>query len=171
MKEIKLTQGKVALVDDEDFEYLNQFKWYAVWHRHTYYAMRHDSLRNGGKQLQMHRIILGVTDPKILGEHQDHDGLNNQRYNLRSCTNQQNQMNSNSLTGSSRFKGVSWDKYKKKWRATIIFNGRQYYLGLSLSELEMAEAYNRKAKELFGEFANLNNLIKIREEKERLGIK
>jgi len=76
MKEIKLTKGQVALVDDEDFEYLNQWKWFAHVRRDRYYAARSDwSNRPKSKTISMHRVILGITNPKLFGDHKNHNTL------------------------------------------------------------------------------------------------
>ena len=158
MKEIKLTQNKVALVDDEDFEYLNQFKWYVLKRPYTYYAARSIRLTNGKQTLiLMHRVILNV--PKGMEtDHINHEGLDNRRINIRICTKNENCMNRNSYKNrSSRFRGVYWDKNCKKWRAQIGYKKKNYHLGLFLSENEAALSYDNKAIELFGEFANLNN--------------
>lgn len=156
MKEIKLTQGQVALVDDEDYEYLNQWKWYAQKSRGTFYACRYTK----NEVLIMHRIILN-TPFNMEVDHRDHNGLNNQRHNIRNCTRSQNHMNKDPR-GSSKYLGVSWDKSRNKWRAFIqtrqISNGKRKTLfnGQYNTEEEAAIAYNEAAKRLHGEFANLN---------------
>ena len=157
MKEIKLTQNKVALVDDEDFEYLNQFKWYALKSYSTHYAVRGIRLKGKGITILMHRVILNM--PKEMKtDHINHESLDNRRVNLRICTDSQNAMNMNShKNSSSRFKGVSWHKRDKKWQVRIGYKKKVKYLGYSLSENEASLIYDKKAIELFGEFANLNN--------------
>ncbi len=156
MKEIKLTQGYFALVDDEDFEYLNQFKWQVFLKKNgnTCYAQR--SYKKG-KNISMHREILGLTDPKIQGDHIDGNGLNNQRYNLRTATHTQNQRNrKNFIKGTSKYKGVSWDKKNKKWIVRIRNGGKQIYLGHFLDEIEAAKKYDEMAKIYHKEFAYIN---------------
>lgn len=150
MKEVVLTRGKVALVDDEDFERVNQYKWHAFKNGRNEYAKT-------CMNLQMHRLILGITDSKILVDHIDHDGLDNRRSNLRICTKAQNRFNSlpNRAT-SSQYKGVSWCNEYKNWRSMMDFQGKRINLGRFKSEIEAAKAYDAKAKELFGEFAYLN---------------
>lgn len=155
MKEIKLTRGKVALVDDEDFEYLNQYKWYAIDCVHTFYARRKENNRH----ISMHRQILGLTSSKIQGDHKDHDGLNNQKNNLRIANHSQNQANRKSFkNSSSKYIGVCWKKAAKKWQAAIYQNGSNKHLGSFINESEAAIAYNEAAKIIHGEFANLNIL-------------
>ncbi|GAJ01158.1 unnamed protein product [marine sediment metagenome] len=155
-KVIALTQGKVALVDDADFEWLNQWKWYAFKDPRVYYARR-NSYENGKVcTIQMHRAILNPP----LGSDSDHingNGLDNRRTNLRVCTHAENCQNRRKPTGcSSRYKGVSWRKRTRKWRAYIWINGRQKQLGCFDEEEEAARAYNKEALEQFREFAQLN---------------
>jgi len=154
MKEIQLTQGKVTLVSDEDYEYLNQFKWSAVkGRRDTWYAKRNCN----GKTLMMHREILGLTDKKTQGDHRDHDGLNNQRSNLRVTTDSQNKMNRRSATNSSsQYLGVCFHKYHKKYISSIRLNKKNYFLGYFEKPEDAAIAYDVAARKYFGEFANPN---------------
>lgn len=157
MKEIKLTQGKVALVDDEDFEYFNQWKWYAAKGRRTFYAQRNGYNENGKYIIHMHREILGLTDPEIFCDHRDTDGLNNQKHNLRTATRTQNNANKKSSKSStSSFLGVSYHKSRNNWRATIFKDYKQIHLGSFKTEIEAAKAYDKHALEIHGEFANLN---------------
>ena len=158
MKRIKLTQGKFALVDDCDFKWLNQWRWYAQKGRNTYYAAR--STRNHTTKKQqvicMHRLILN-TPTGMESDHRDGNGLKNTRSNLRICTTSQNQHNQlpQKNTGS-KYKGV-W-RYKKdnKWGSQIQINGKSINLGSFINEIDAALAYDAKARELFGEFAYLN---------------
>lgn len=159
MKQIELTQRKVALVDDADYEWLNQFKWFAQQHRNTWYAGRH-SHQIGSKKVnvKMHREILGLAPgAKGLSDHRDGNGLNNQRSNLRVCTAAENSQNRRPKKHtSSKFKGVSWDKGERKWVAYIQHQKKMMTLGYFKNEAEAARTYDKKAKELFGEFAWLN---------------
>jgi hypothetical protein len=158
MKKIKLTQGKFALVDDEDFEYLNQFKWSVYKDYNTFYVTRQIKLPNGKhRSIKMHREIMKTPKGKLT-DHADGNGLNNQKYNLRICTAQENNRNlRHRKIKSSKYKGVYLGN-KKYWRAHIGVNSKQVYLGCFSSENEAALAYNEKAKELFGEFAYLNKI-------------
>lgn len=163
MKEIKLSvQGKnkgkyVALVDDEDFEYLNQFRWNAHKGRNTFYAVRQLTV-DGKKTAQlMHGEVM---KGKCI-DHIDGNGLNNQKSNLRFCTLSENQMNKRKRYNcTSIYKGVYFNKRAKKWLARIGINGKDIHLGLFASEVDAARAYNAKAIELFCEFANLNVIDK-----------
>lgn len=163
MKEIQLTQGKVALVDDEEFEFLNEFKWQAHKHRDTnesYYAITNVKLGvNKWKSIKMHRLIMKVVDPKILVDHRDRNGLNNQKINLRTATRLDNAANRNSKPNTtSKFLGVSWHIARNKWRANIQKNKKIKHLGYFINEIEAAKAYNNAAILTHGEFANLNHL-------------
>lgn len=156
-KQISLTQGKFAIVDDEDYEWLNQYKWFAVKSKNTYYACR-----SVGKYLKqyrvfMHRQILGLKrgDGKQT-DHHNHYGLDNRRYNIRICTNSQNSQNRLLAGGTSQFKGVHWSKIAKKWHSKIYQNGKLIHIGYFADEIEAAKAYDKKAKELFDKFANVN---------------
>ena len=157
MKEIELTLGKKALVDDADFEWLNQYKWSAVKGTYTFYAARSAKDENGKfKRVQMHREIT-QTPKGLQTDHADGNGLNNQRSNLRVCTIQQNQHNTTShRDSSSKYKGVSWKKSGKKWLARIKINAERRHIGVYKTEIEAAQAYDKVAKESFGEFARLN---------------
>jgi|SRR6188768_735071 len=158
MKEVQLTQGKVALVDDQDYDFLNQFKWYAKKDpfAKTYYAARNNP-EVKGLLILMHRQILGLDDPKLFCDHSDHNGLNNQKYNLRIATRSQNNANKQP-TGTSKYLGVSWDKSRNKWKAEIRKNKKGIHIGRFKNEAEAALAYNKKAVEMHGDFANLNNV-------------
>ncbi len=159
MKEIKLTKGKVALVDDEDYPELSKWSWFANPGKNdNFYAARRMSLGNSkSKIVLMHRVILNITDTKTKVDHEDHNGLNNQRYNIRPCTTSQNNMNTVAQKKStSKFLGVSWAKEKNKWLACIGVNHKTVYLGRYFNEEDAAKAYDEAAKKHFGKFANLN---------------
>ena len=150
---IPLTRGKFAIVDAADYESLSQHKWFANGDEHRgFYAGR----RVGSKLLLMHRVIMNPPEGMVV-DHIDGNGLNNRRSNLRLCTQKQNSRNAApSRRSSSRFKGVYFNKRTRKWIATIGYNGKTIHLGSFDDEIEAARAYDRKARELFGEFAYLN---------------
>lgn len=157
MKEIKLTQGKVALVDDADFEWLNQWKWFAAKCGNTFYAHRNEEVDGRKRTIRMHRLILGVTDPKVFVDHERGDGLNNQRYNLRMATQRQNSQNRKPQAGSaSKYKGVSFNARLKKWLAQIRVGSSLIHIGCYKQEEDAALAYNEAAIKHHGEFARLN---------------
>ena len=158
MKKIPLTQGKIALVDDEDYDFLMQWKWHYIKCRDPGYAARYRKNGESGTQqkILMHRFLMG-TPPGMEIDHRDNNGLNNQRYNLRRATSSQNRRNSElRVDNKSGYKGVTRTASKKKWRVYIKINGKQKWLGSFISKKDAAKAYNIAAKELFGEFANLN---------------
>jgi hypothetical protein len=145
---IPLTQGKFTLVDDEDFEKLNKFKWYF----HDGYAIRQVK----GKIVRMHREIAN-TPIDMLTDHINGDKLDNRKVNLRPCTTAQNVQNrSNQSNNSSGFKGVSWSKKNNKWSAMININKKRTHLGYFKTAEEAAKVYDLAAIENYGEFANLN---------------
>lgn len=160
-KSIPLTQGKIALVDDEDYEYLNQWKWQArknrrgdrVW---TWYAARLENQSGRRVLLLMHRVIMAVADSNLKVDHRDGDGLNNQRSNLRECTNSENsksrRRSQNNTTG---YKGVTLEK-SGKYRARIRVNYKSINLHSYLTAIEAARAYDDAAKKYYGDFALLN---------------
>lgn len=159
MRKIQLSQDKVALVDDEDFERLNQVNWVAHKERNTWYAIGHKKvgLRNY-KNTKMHRVIMNALDGEQI-DHKDCNGLNNQKSNLRFCTNTENLRNARKRKGCiSKLKGVSYHKQNNRWRATINMDQKQISLGCYGTQQEAARAYNQAATELFGDFARLNNL-------------
>lgn len=147
-----------ALVDDEDYDFLNQFTWSARKSRKKYWYAQRMYTKNGGRRtILMHRLILGVTNPKIFTDHEDHNGLNNQRKNLRVATPAQNSANKSShKNASSKYLGVSWDKKLSKWRSRIMTNGVNKNLGFFRDEADAAIAYNEAAIKLHQEFANIN---------------
>ena len=141
MKEIKLTQGKVTLVDDNDFEELNKHKWFARKDYNTFYVLRQSSTKGGIKRrtLLMHRIIMNCPE-KLQIDHIDGDGLNNQKANLRVVTTRQNKQNIHIKT-ASKYPGVSWHKTGKTWQANIRIGNRKRYLGMFEKEEDAYAAY------------------------------
>lgn len=154
MKLLPLSRGLFAQVDDEDFEWLNQWKWSVYDTRgKTLYAKRLVYKNGKQKTLKLHRVILGITDPKIHVDHKDRNGLNNQRNNLRIAKRSENNTNRYGW-GKSKCAGVSMKD--GKWRARIQKNNETIYLGRFNTKREAALAYNKKALEIHGEFALLN---------------
>lgn len=155
----KLARGRVALVDDEDYDLVMQYRWYVIESLPEGrrpcgpYAATRKGPKGGGHTTRMHCLIMGAKGI----DHRDHNGLNNQRYNLRLATHTQNMRNMRSHQGTaSSYKGVSWHSEKCKWRAGIKLNNRTRHLGYFFSEAEAAYAYDAAAREHFGEFACVN---------------
>lgn len=154
MKEIPLTQGKVALVDDEDYDWLMQWKWCAALSRgsRNWYAVAYIN----GKRTLMHRFIMNAQKGQTL-DHINGDGLYNCKSNLRFCTPTQNTQNQKLRENtSSKYKGVSWYLRAKKWQASIMYNKKYIHLGHFTDEEKAARAYDNAAVVLFKEFARLN---------------
>lgn len=158
-KEIPLTQGRVALVDAEDYAYLNQRKWYA-WKDKTgrFYAVR-----KVGKHitLRMHREIM-KTPKGMETDHINGDGLDNRQNNLRICTHSQNGMNSKTQSNNtSGYKGVYYYKQTRRWMACITVRSKQKHLGYFMSNEKAALAYDKASLKYFGEFARPNISISV----------
>lgn len=142
MKKIKLTQNKYALVDDEDFERLNQYKWYAVKGKGLWYASRHTSAKidKARKVVWMHREV-NNTPKEMETDHIDGNGLNNQRKNLRACVHAQNGMNKGkNRSNTSGFKGVTQSSINR-WKSQITVDNKNLYLGSFNSKLKAYKAY------------------------------
>lgn len=156
MKQVRLTKGLYAIVDDEDYEELSQHRWHAsgsATSNGCFYAMRRGKNSDGHRKLiLMHREILGLEfGDGIIGDHVDGNTLDNRRQNLRRSTVSQNAINSRvRSTNTSGFKGVS--RFRKVWQAHIWLNGKQIRLGLFDAPEKAHEAYRDAAAKLHGEF-------------------
>lgn len=148
VKTIPLGDGFYAYVDAADYEWLSRWKW----HMQGGYAIRYEKK----KLIFMHRQIARPPAGMIV-DHKNRNRLDNTRDNLRICTHQENTQNAAKIQGAySRFKGVSYRKERDKYFAQIRCNNEQFYLGLFEKEVDAARAYDRRAIELFGEFARVN---------------
>ena len=157
-RRIPLTQGKYAIVDPEDFERLNKHKWHAVKNGNTFYAIRCAGPRNKTTYIRMHREVIHPPDHLVV-DHINHNGLDNRNANIRPATRSQNNFNRLIIKrkgASSKYKGVSWRKRRKRWRARIHVNGQYKFLGHFKEEIHAAKAYDKAAKKYHGEFASLN---------------
>lgn len=161
MKEIQLTKGQVTLVDDDDFEWLNQWKWYACVKNYKNAPDQYYALRAFGRgQISMHREIL-KPPAEMNVDHIDGNGLNNQKLNLRQATVSQNGCNrGKQKDNTTGYKGVRFTGMKKRpFRADIKLHGHRFYLGTYATAIEAARAYNEGALRLHGEFAHLNDVL------------
>ena len=161
MKEIPLTKGHVALVDDADYEWLSQWKW-------SYHSMGYACRveQRGGKQsmILMHKAILNVRSSQYV-DHKDHNRLNNQRSNLRPATPGQSACNMTKRykpAGTTQYRGVLFHKDRpdkvrsKPWQARIRVNGKQKSLGYYATDIEAARAYDQASRQYHGEYGLLN---------------
>jgi hypothetical protein len=165
-REIPLTQGKVAIVDDEDYEQLAQYKWTYLSGRKTGYAMRFAKVDEKRVLVLMHRFILSAPDGTEV-DHRDRNGLNNTRDNIRIATPSQNRVNAPKRNGkcSSQFKGVVRSSNSSRpWEAIIKVGHKAMSLGYFASEQDAACAYNYAAVEYYGEFAYVNDIPGWREQ-------
>lgn len=163
MKEIKLTQNQVTLVDDEDYVWLCKNTWYAHKYPHSYYAERHGRKKvdKHNRILKMHKEIWIFHNSTIPTgytiDHINNNGLDNQKENLRLATYQQNSFNRRAnKNSSSKYKGISYYKNTNKWRAQIKHNGKLIHLGLFDNEIDAAKVYDKEALKLYKEYAKFN---------------
>lgn len=150
MKKIKISPGGMGyvLVDDEDYPLLARFKWFKNTTGYAFAAV-------SGHLVLMQRLIMGMSWGSQV-DHKDGNPLNNQKSNLRVCTQSENMMNKSlQKNNTSGVKGVSKTK-NGKWTARVTKNHRCYYLGTFDTKMEAVMAYNKKAKKLYGDFAWLN---------------
>lgn len=149
--------GRVALVDDEDYDLVMEYKWFVVevttpGQRSGPYARTDGYMAIPGRRhIFMHNLVADFPKP----DHIDGDGLNNQRSNLRPATASQNMANRRPW-GRSPYKGVSWNCRRLMWQATIDYEHKRRFLGYHASQEEAARAYDIAAIEIHGEFARLN---------------
>ncbi len=162
MGEIQLTRGQITLVDDEDYDYLTQWKWCALYNTSTktYYVVRNQThgeyeSYDTRKMFLMHRVILQV-DNSYQVDHVNHNTLDNRKENLRLATISENLRNRNKpKNNKSGYKGVSWKSRDKVWAAQIKIGGKSIYLGSYTTPEDAYDAYKKAAIELHGEFAKL----------------
>lgn len=167
MKEIKLNQGLITFIDDEDFELVSKYHWYAYKSNNTFYVQTKVTKDGKRVNIKMHRLIMNVRGREVI-DHKDRNALNNTKSNLRLCNFAQNNCNK-AGTGASKYRGVSIrkDKYTTKkgeeriykyWVASIEINGKSKQIGSFKTEKEAALRYNEYAKLVHHEFAYINDV-------------
>lgn len=144
-------------VDDEDYEYLNNWYWYASKSKKLLYATTNIISDGKRKTLKMHRLIMKVPSGLCV-DHIDHDTLNNQKTNLRICTQRENMWNFSSMANNktSKYLGVCYSKNHGKWIASMSIDNKSKHLGIFDTEYDAAIAYDKAVKEYRKEFANTN---------------
>lgn len=155
-KEIPLSRGYVTLVDDDDFDWLSQQKWFAVSRKTKVYAKRKNRSSDGSGRIAiaMHRLILDAP-AGLQVDHINGDSLDNRRCNLRLANQSQNAANKSAM-GKSKYKGVCWVARIRKWSAQIKKDGQKFWLGTFDTEEAAARAYDSAARAMHGEYARLN---------------
>jgi hypothetical protein len=163
---IELTQGKFALVDPDDFNWLNNYNWHAIKKGNNFYASRFETINGRRRHIYMHRQIMQsklnpvpcTLNPDLVIDHIDRNSLNNCKSNLRLATRTQNNWNSarGKNQGRSKYKGISWKPAKRKWQATLYINGRAKSLGYYSDEISAARAFDAAAKKHRRQYACLN---------------
>jgi len=146
---IPLTQGKFAIVDAADYEWLSKYNWLAMTSDNTTYAFR----KENGKHILMHREIMKPRKGQVV-DHINHNGADNRRSNMRNCSTRQNTFNARARSGTSQYRGVS--RHGSKWTADIGYLWVRVHIGLFVEEIEAARARDRMAIMLHGQYAYLN---------------
>ncbi len=156
MKKIPLTQGKYALVDDEDYGWLMQWKWGAHHSMGRYFASAWVLVDGAKRSMKMHRLILNAPEGEEV-DHKNNNALDNRRQNIRICSRSENMRNRPpSIRNKSGYKGVFWSKSYKKWHVKIRASVKQETVGYSFCLIKAAKMYDAAAKKAFGDFAWLN---------------
>lgn len=166
MKEIQISKGAKTQVDDEDYDFLMQWRWHLSKDKWNSYVKRNEVVNGKHITIRMARVLLKADDPKIYVDHIDHNGLNNQKSNLRLCTSSQNQFNCRSIRSNKR-SSIYIDisprkptKFGQKWRAKMNINGKTVQIGEYFSEYEAAIGRDRYILDNNLEFPTLNILTR-----------
>lgn len=148
------------IIDSEDYEKISITKWFLFYkkkNRRKKYVKSTGKIR--GKQVTLHRYILGLDDKNIQVDHRDGNPLNNRKSNLRICTITENNRNKTShINSTSKYLGVCYDRHRDKWAACLMYNRKKVFNKRFNNEIDAAIAYNNEASKYFGEFANLNQI-------------
>jgi hypothetical protein len=151
MKKIPLSKGLFALVDDDDFEHLNQWKWWICGR----YAGRVKTKNGKREHIFMHRVVNHTPNSKIT-DHINCNRLDNRKENLRNCNFQENGRNVKKYRGTSKYKGVLWASRNNRWKTTLQAKGNLMFIGYFKNEVHAALAYDLWAKDMYGEFVRTN---------------
>jgi hypothetical protein len=150
-----LTKGHIAIIDAEDAQIIDGFNWYAKVKPRSVYACRMERINGKSKIVFLHRVLINAPDDMEV-DHISGDGLDNRKLNLRLATHAQNQHNQRiAINNTSGYKGASWDKTKRKWKAYIRFNGRLSNLGYFATSEAASEAYKAASAQLHGNFGRI----------------
>ncbi|MFC1738189.1 HNH endonuclease [Planctomycetota bacterium] len=157
-RRIRLTRGKYAIVDAEDFEGLNEYKWHCTYHGYATRIIYKETVK--GKKaisIYMHRLLCPAPEGMIV-DHINRNSLDNRKVNLRAATQKQNVWNRKFLRrrGKSQYNGIRWDNNREKWQVRLMINGQRKSFGYYADEIEAAKVYDRAAKKYRGEYAYLN---------------
>lgn len=150
MKEIELPNERTTLVDDKNFNSLNQYSWFSKKHRNTFYVLRKIIIDGKVELRKMHHDVIGKPPKGKVTDHKNGNGLDNQEENLKHVTNRENCQNKH-IQRTSKYPGVYWNKERNKWQSNIKINGKTKYLGRYDNEIEASKAYENKCKELLEE--------------------
>lgn len=160
MKRINLNKGSFVWVDNDDFDFLNQWEWRASYPRGGHvYAIRSEYKTGKHVVISMHRVITNCPDGMVV-DHKDRNGLNNRKTNLRICTRSQNACNrrKNIKTSTTKYLGIYYNSKIRKWCAAVGSQGKVHNLGKFKTQKEAAKCYNEGAIKFHGEFARLNKV-------------
>lgn len=150
-----------CVVDEKLYGEISKHNWKLQYQQGLWRVFKNSSFLKKKTTYFLHNFIWTLThgsfDTNLVVDHINNNSLDNRISNLRLISKKQNSYNTRpNKNSSSKYKGVAWDKPNSKWRSQIVFNGKKNHLGYFLDEMEAAKAYDKKAKELFGEFAYLN---------------
>ena len=160
---LNIGDGFFSEIDSSDFELVSKYSWRVLksYKKSKFFYVATTSYELGKRRhIVMHRLLMGVLNkPGKQVDHINGNGLDNRRSNLRICSQSQNMMNRKKHTSSSKFKGVSWNKERKRWSSQIKLRGKQTHLGYFNCEKEAAEVYDNSANRMFGEYALTNKML------------
>lgn len=161
MKEIELTDGTIAIIDDNMFDRANYFIWMHKIEKRKcgdiHYAVTTVNSFKSQRRLYLHQLVMNAKQTNLQIDHKNTNGLDNRIENLRYCTHAQNAMNRRAkIFTISKYKGVCYSKKHKCYRVRISIYKKRIHLGYFINETDAAIAYNNAAIEYFGEFARIN---------------